>query len=311
MAKNKPYRFWLYLLARAFAAAFIALPRPAAFAFARLLGRIAYAVLPHHRSRTLENLRTAFGGRKDEKEIRRIAREVFKNMAETAAEMLRFPKVDHQYTCDHVESFEAGFGPMKQAQAEGKGVIAMTAHLGNWEMLAGLLTLKGMRIHAAARRIYYEPYNRWIVSIRSAVGVKTIYREEASREFLRVLSRKEMIGLLPDQDVDSFKGIYVDFFGRPAYTTVAPVRLSMASGAPIMPIFLVRVGGRYRIIPGKRIEPVIGEGGRDEAVRKYTAEWMKQFERVIEQYPEQWVWMHNRWKTQADKTGFKEMQMAS
>ena len=150
------------------------------------------------------------------------------------------------------------------------------------------------------RRIYYEPYNRWIVNLRQAVGLRTVYRSESARKILQVLSRNEAVGLLPDQDIDSLRGVFVDFFGRPAYTPVAPVRLALASGAPIVANFLIREpGDRYRFVAGGVIRPVI-ETTREEAEKKYTAEWMQGFEKIIRQYPGQWAWMHPRWKTRPD-----------
>ena len=177
----------------------------------------------------------------------------------------------------------------------------MTAHLGNWELLAGIICLQGFRGAVVGRRIYYEPYNRWIVGLRSAVGIRTIYQDEAVRQIHAHLKAGEIVGLLPDQDRDSVRGIFVDFFGRPAYTSVAPVKFAMASGAPILPAFMVRMpGNRYKLLLGKLMRPKIEGGDRTASIRKFTEAWMKDFEEVIRQYPDEWGWMHDRWKTKPE-----------
>jgi KDO2-lipid IV(A) lauroyltransferase len=134
------------------------------------------------------------------------------------------------------------------------------------------------------------------------VNVQTIYQDEAVRQVHKRLEAGEIVGLLPDQDRDSVRGIFVDFFGVPAYTSVAPVKFSMSSGAPILPAFMVRVSGdRYRLVLGNLIRPKIEQGDREASIRKYTEAWMKDFETVIRQYPDQWGWMHDRWKTRPEE----------
>ena len=286
----------LYLLARAGAGIIFLLPRPAALALARFLGGSAYWLVARQRDKTLDNLRKAYHGKKSEAEIRELARKVFGHVTVTAVEMLQFPKWNWEKVAELVDASDA-FKLYDSLLKEGKGIISITAHIGNWELLAGVFGLKGYQGIVLARKIYYEPYNRWIVGLRQALKVPTVYRDEASREILKRLAQNQIVGILPDQDIDSLKGEFVNFFGRPAYTPVAPIRLALASGAPIVPNFLIRQSGdRYKMILGQVIRPVVG-ASREEAVKKYTEEWMAQFEKVIQEYPEQWGWMHNRWKT--------------
>jgi KDO2-lipid IV(A) lauroyltransferase len=302
VAKKKAYRFVLYLFCRMGAAIFFMLPRIPALSFAKVLGRIAYGIVARHREKTLENLRHAFGREKSEREIQSLGRQVFEHLAMTAAEVLQFPKLDRRKVERLVDAREA-VRIYETLLAEGKGLISITAHIGNWELLAGIFGLLGFQGAVLARRIYYEPYNRWIVSLRRSLHVPTLYRDQSGKEILKLLARNEIVGLLPDQDIDSLKGVYVPFFGRPAYTPIAPVRLALASGAPIVPNFLIREqGGQYRIVLEEVIRPEV-RTTREEAVREYTGQWMRSFENVIRQYPEQWAWMHHRWKTQpSEKT---------
>jgi len=221
-------------------------------------------------------------------------------MAETAAEFLQFSRLDDRKISAFVETQEAE-RIYRELLAEGHGLISLTAHIGNWELLAGIFGCKGFGGAVLGRRIYYEPYNRWAVGLRQALGVTTIYRDQSPKELLKRLAQSEIIGILPDQDIESLKGVFVDFFGRPAYTPVAPVKLALASGAPILPNFLIRVkGDRYKIVLGEVIRPR-RDLKREEAVERYTASWMRACEAVIRQYPEQWAWMHDRWKTTPEK----------
>jgi KDO2-lipid IV(A) lauroyltransferase len=171
--------------------------------------------------------------------------------------------------------------------------------------------MKGIPMTVVGRRIYYSPYNRWISDLRSSVRVKVLYQDANPRELLRCLKRNEVVGLLPDQDVDRFPGIYVDFFGRPAYTAVAPVKLALKTGAPILIGFLIRgPHNRYRLVLRGVLRPVI-ETTYEEAVEKYTIQWMNIFEGVIREYPEQWMWMHDRWKTRQSPAEMRPIEKGS
>jgi KDO2-lipid IV(A) lauroyltransferase len=299
MAKKKPYRFLLYLVYRIGAFLVYLLPRSLAIGLARWTGKLAYVIVARQRNKALENLRFAFGQEKSEAEIRVLARRVFEHLAMTAAEVLQFPKLSREKINRLVDA-EKAFQTYNTLLREGKGLISVTAHIGNWELLAGIFGANGYPGAVLARRIYYEPLNDWIVSLRQAVGVPTIDRDRSGREILKRLRANEVIGLLPDQDIASVKGIFVDFLGRPAYTPVAPVRLALASGAPLLPNFLIwGEGGRYRLILGEAIRPKITTT-QEEAVREYTEKWMKSFEKVIREYPDQWAWMHPRWKSQPE-----------
>jgi len=302
MAKYKPYRYPVYLLAR-LASAFLTLfPRRLALGIANGVGYLAYVFVAYQRNKILGNLKLAYGSTKSAKELHAIGCQVMGHMLRTGVDFLRFSKLSPDKVASFVDMREA-FSFCKDILQEGKGLIIMTAHLGNWELLAGIFCLQGFSGAVIGRRIYYEPYNRWIVGLRDSVRVRTIYQNQAVREVYKFLKSGGIIGLLPDQDRDSVRGIFVDFFGTPANTTVAPVKFSMSSGAPILPAFMVRMpGDRYKLLLGDLIRPKIEQGDRAASIRKYTEAWMKDFEKVIRQYPEQWGWMHDRWKTRPEAT---------
>ncbi|OGX11464.1 MAG: hypothetical protein A2351_04320 [Omnitrophica bacterium RIFOXYB12_FULL_50_7] len=308
MAKRKFYRYPLYLLARLAAEFLLILPRSWALALASGVGHGGYRLVSRQRTKILENLKLAYGDTKSSVELEAIGRRVLGHMLQTAVDFLRFATLSRDRVVSIVETGDA-YSFCKDVLQEGRGLIIMTAHLGNWELLAGSFCLQGFKGAVIGRRIYYEPYNRWIVGLRSAVGVQTIYQDEAVRQVHVHLKAGGIIGLLPDQDRDHTRGIFVDFFGKPAHTSVAPVKFAMASGAPILPAFMVRMpGNRYKLLLGNLIRPKIEGGDRTASIRKYTEAWMKDFEEVIRRYPEQWGWMHDRWKTKSEDVTVAELK---
>lgn len=302
MAKRKFYRYPLYLLTRWAIVPLYILPRRWSLALARGIGYLGFLLVPHQRDKILENLKLAYGNTKDPKELWTIGCAVMGHMLQTAVDFFLFARLSREKAASFVEVDNA-FSFCKDILQEGKGLIIMTAHMGNWELLAGIFGLQGFRGAVVGRRIYYEPYNRWIVGLRRSVGVETIYQDEAVRKIHKHLKAGEIVGLLPDQDRDKIRGIFVNFFGKPAYTSVAPVKFAMALGTPLLPAFMVRLpGDRYRLVLGELIRPAM-DGDRQTAIRKYTEIWMRSFEEMIRQYPEQWGWMHDRWKTRPENIG--------
>lgn len=310
MAKRKFYRYPLYLLTRLGAGILQALPRSWALALATGAGHAGYELVSRQRTKILENLKLAYGDTKSPDELDSIGRRVMGHMLRTAVDFLLFSRLSRDKAASFVEAGDA-FSVCKDILQEGKGLIIMTAHMGNWELLAGIFCLQGFRGAVVGRRIYYEPYNRWIVGLRNATRVRTIYQDEAVRQIHATLKAGEIVGLLPDQDRDSVRGIFVNFFGKPAYTSVAPVKVAMALGTPILPAFMVRMpGNRYRLLLGKLLRPKIEGNDRTASIRKYTEAWMKDFEGMIRAYPEQWGWMHDRWKTKPSEAAVTELKEA-
>ncbi len=297
MAKHKSYRIFIYAFARGLSGILYILPRAWLLSFARGLGSLAFHVVPRHREETIRNLTTAFGKEKSAQEIQRLAQNVFRNLSQTAAEVLQFPKWKN-YSLDQIIDFGDAPEKYRSLLAEGKGLITITSHLGNWELLGGIPAMKGFKSKAIARRLRDPHFQNWVEHLRTSIGVDLIYRNESPKKIFQCLKNGAALGLLPDQDIAGLKGVFVDFFGKPAHTGIAPVKLALATHAPIACVFLVRLPkNHYKIIFKNVIRPKI-ETNAAEALQKYTALWMKDIEEVIREYPEQWGWMHNRWKTQ-------------
>jgi len=269
---------------------FLLLPYHLAIKFGRFSGKFIYIILERYRRLTKEHLRVAFGNEKSEKEISKIARSVFMNTGVSVAEILSLPKIKNKL--DSIIEIN-GIEKMDKALAAGRGVIAISAHFGNWELIPIIFSRKGYSSNIVARPIYYEKFNEWVTFMRNNMGVNIIYRTDSPKKLLR---NNEIIGITPDQDIDSVEGVFVDFFGRKAYTPSAPVKIAMAANCPIVPVFIVRKGLKHKVYVE---EPIFIERGddKDAIVLEYTQRWSDIIEARIREHPDHWVWMHKRWKT--------------
>ena len=292
--KHRIRRRFIYLAFRGLQALAQLLPLSAARAVGRTLGVFAYGVLRSQRRLTVDHLQYAFGDSLPRAARRQIARGVFANLGQSAMEWLLLPKVSSAGLQQLIAS--EGVEHLRQALAKGNGAIAVTAHFGNWELIALYLRGLGFEGGVLARRLRYPEYESFLINLRGSRGVST-YARGSLKEIANVLRANQIIGMLPDQDMESLEGVFVDFFGHPAYTPIGPAALSLMTGAPIVPCFMIREGTRFRLV----VEPpVVTPQGvdRTQAMTTLTQAWSRVVESYIRRYPEQWVWMHRRWKTQ-------------
>jgi len=295
--KFKYRRYYLYYLGRLTAFNFHILPLSVGLFIARAAGDIAFCVLAKYRRIAIENLREAFGNDKSEAEIRAIARKVFENVAMIAVEMIRFPKINASNIDSYVRMENSGI--IDESFRAGRGTIILTGHFGNWELLAMTLRVKGYPGVAVGRKIYFHKYDEYLNRLRKMHDVKVIDREQSPRAFLRILKQNNIVGILADQDVDSVEGVFVNFFGKPAYTPIGPVALAKATGATMVPAFIVREGLHHRFIVEKPVE-LVDTGDKEKDMVTNTQAWSNVLEAFIRKYPDQWVWVHRRWKTKPE-----------
>ncbi len=292
--KYKFRRYYLYYLGRIVAFFIYLLPIDMGLYLARVIGRMAFHALRYYRDITISNLKNAFENEKSEGEIRRTAKKVFENLAKNAVELVNFPKINKTNIDKFVELKNTDI--LDRAFRKGHGIIIVTAHFGNWELMAAALRLKGYPGVTIGRRIYFEKYDRYLNWLRKTHDVDVVYRDESPRRALNILKENRIVGIVADQDVDSVEGVFVKFFGQPAYTPIGPVALAKASGASLIPVFIIRQNGRHILMIEKAIE-LIETGNKVADLVTNTQEWSDVVESYIRRYPEQWVWMHPRWKT--------------
>ena len=293
--KFKFRRYYLYYLGRTAAFFIYFLPPEIGLWLAGKLGILAYLILRDYRKITLDNLRLAFGKEKSEAQLRAIAKNVFANLGRNAFELIQFSRINSSNINKLVEVKGREF--IEGAFRLGKGVIIITAHLGNWELMAAAIRLNGYPGVTVGRRIYFHKYDSFLNRLRKIQDVDVIYRDESPRKILKVLKDNRIVGIVADQDVDSVEGVFVDFFGRSAYTPAGPAALAKVSGAALVPTFIVRENGRHTLIFEKPIE-IADTGNKENDLVENTRRWSAVVESYIRRYPDQWVWMHRRWKTQ-------------
>ncbi|MBI4435908.1 MAG: lysophospholipid acyltransferase family protein [Candidatus Omnitrophica bacterium] len=297
--KNRLRRKILYRLTLFIRFLLRKLPSSWGIALGAFLGRSAFWVLGKERRKTVQHLTLAFGKEKTPHEIFKVGESVFQNLGKTVAELIYFPKIT-QKTLNRWVSFE-GLSKLDTVLQSGKGGVLLVAHFGNWELLARALSLKGYQGIIVIRKVYDERFDRLLSEIRQSEGLKYLYRDESPKQMLRILHQNQFLGILADQDIDSVDGIFVPFFGKEAYTPVAPARFAIASGAPVIPCFMIREGnGRHRLVVEEPLWPANGSD-KEEAVNRLTERWMSVTESYIRRFPDQWVWMHRRWKTRPEK----------
>jgi KDO2-lipid IV(A) lauroyltransferase len=256
---------------------------------------LVFRVLKKERQKTIRNLTAAFGGCKPPAEIEAIARKVFVNLSKNLIDWILLDRMSED-TLKGLVDIE-GREKIERVLSHGKGVIVLTAHIGNWEYLAAYVALFIRPGGVVGRKVYIDQYDRLLVEMRRKKKIETIYSTDSPKRILKILKDNCVVGILPDQDVGYLNGVFVDFFGRQAYTPTGPAAISLASGAAIVPAFLIRQDDdRFRIHTEEPIS-VSDTGDKKKDIFENTQKWSAVCERYILRYPDQWVWMHNRWKT--------------
>ena len=301
--KIKTRRYYIYYAAKVLFFVIRLLPRRVSLFIADLLGRLGFVLLKKYRDIAISNLDEVFSG--DHQKNLKIARDVFRNLAKNGADWIKLTSLSKKGIADLV-SEASGFENVDKALAKGKGVIVLGSHFGNWELLLVYFIVKGYKGAAVGRRIYFHKYDKFINKMRNRFGTHTIYRDESPKKILKVLKEGYVLGIIADQDVKSLEGVFVDYFGKSAYTPTAPVKLGMATGASIIPGFMIRKeDDTYKLILEEPIEMVPGED-KEEDVKRFTQAWTAVLEKNVRKYPGQWVWLHKRWKTKNEEQDKKK-----
>ena len=184
---------------------------------------------------------------------------------------------------------------VRQAHAQGKGVLFVTGHFGFWELQAMVHALRLPPMAVLARTLDNRALNLLLEGMRTRTGNMVIYRQGAIRRAMRLLKAGYGVGILIDQHIQSRDAIYVNFFNRPAATTPAVAALAIRTGAPVVPLFALPLGaGRYRMIYERPIDPP--PEGTADAVHQLTQQCTDVLEGYVRRHPELWLWMHRRWR---------------
>ena len=272
-----------------------ALPMSLGRSLGRAVGDLAYVALVSQRRLALRHLEFAFGSSVSPAERRGIARRMFRHLSMNAVEWFKLTAMSREQVQRWVRA--DGVEHLRQALAGGNGAIVVSGHFGNWELLPIYLAGLGFHGGVLARRLRYPEYEHFVIDMRGRFGVPTLARGSL-KAVAGLLRANQLVGMMPDQDISSLDGIFVDFLGHPAYTPAGPAALSVLTGAPIVPVFIVREGSGFRLV----VEPALRSpqaADRKDAIAALTQAWSDVVAAYIRRQPDHWVWMHRRWKTQA------------
>jgi len=274
------------------------LPRPLARAKGIALGLLVYLLHGRLRRVGMRNLALAFP-QMSARERRRILRGVFVSLGRQLAEVCLFPR----YTLENVGKIVIydGFENFERALARGKGVLFLTAHLGGWELSAFAHSLHGHPLWIVTRSLDNPLVDHLLHGYRTMHGNRTVDKDDFVRGLLAAMKAGEVVGILMDTNMTPPQGVFVDFFGLPAFTASGLARIALRTGAAVVPGFTIWDPAlrKYRL----RFDPavdLIRSGDIEKDVVANTAHFTKIIEEYVRRYPDQWLWVHRRWKTRPE-----------
>jgi KDO2-lipid IV(A) lauroyltransferase len=288
--------FLLRLLARCFSL----LPLPVALAVGRGLGRLVGCVMTRRRREGAAALAASLP-EYTPAAARSALWRLYANLGMNVVETLRMRHLSAEELRSRIEVGDtpAAVDALRQG---GKGILVIIAHVGNWEMLATATGAYGYPLGIIVKDLKPPSLNDYITAQRAQHGTQVFSRRGSLRKALKHVKDNGLLGFMMDQNAKREEGVFVNFFGRPACTTRGLAQIAHLTGAPALPIFMIRLpGGRHEI---RYFEPIPPPADlSEETVREYTQRAVDAVERVIRQVPDQWIWMHRRWRTRPPETG--------
>ena len=270
-------------------------PRRIARDLGALIGHIAFLLTARLRRTGDLNLRLAFP-EKTASERRQILKTLYRNLGWLLAEFCQMPR----YTPGQTRSFirYEGLEHYLAARDQGKGVLVLTGHLGAWELSSFYHSLMGYPMSIVIRRLDNALVDGLVNQIRCLHGNQVLHKDDFARGLLAAMKRGETVGILMDTNMTPPQGVFVDFFGHAACTGSGLARVARRTGARVVPGFLLWEEGtqQYVLRFGAALDLPVGEDAEEDALA-YTALFTRVVEEYIRQYPDQWLWLHRRWKT--------------
>ncbi len=271
------------------------IPRKTWLRFCGALGRIAYAFSPKPVDRMIRHLNIAFGNEKSTEQIKKLSKKTFELLGKNAGDILRSLSVK---SLNDLNKFlvTTGIENYEKAHAKGKGVMFLTAHLGAFDLQITNMALRGLKPNIIGTALGDEKLNELLVKYRNAYGAIAIERGKESVRLFKALKSGGSIAILIDQDT-KVKSRFVNFFGKPCATPIGATVLALKSGCSVVPTYIYldeNYKQQMHILPEI---PLVYTGDDEKDLIVNTQNFTDFTERVVREHPEQWVWMHERWKT--------------
>ncbi len=256
------------------------------------IGFCVYYLLKGRRETALENLRWAYGAEKTEKELEAIALGSMQNLIKVVFEFIHIPKMlKHKDLQWEVQGSER----VRKALEGKRGLIVTVSHFGNWELMGLAAAREGFPLHAVARPIKNSYVYAYIKGLRERAGFHTVDKNGAVRSAIKLLKQNQMIAILIDQH-ERQGSVWVDFFGRKASTTSLPALLALKYGVPILPTYFYRGTPDFFVHFFGEPFPLIRTGDEQADLVANTQQYVRHIESEIRKRPEDWLWMHRRWR---------------
>ncbi len=293
---RKRIKNWLiYVAVKSGVKWLLTIQRDTAIKFMQRLSFLGYYLVKQERDKTIRHLKKIFGEHKSDLEIQDMAKGVFHNLGRNMADAFTIERFNAGNIDNYVQS--TGLENLEHALSLGNGVIALTGHIGNWELMGAYLSMKGFPINVVGAPSYDPRLDELIIKNRKSSGMKYIARGSATRSIIRALKQNEVVGILIDQDTKKVEGVFAEFLGHPAYTPIGPVILAMKTSSAIVPMVIhIRKDGTHLI----RVKPKLPlkiEGDDQNNLHHNIQLCNDALSEFILEHPTQWVWMHERWKT--------------
>lgn len=289
-----------YILARSIISGLGALPRPLAVSLGIALGRIAY-LLPGGLRRTGErNLELAFP-EKSKAERQQLLRGCFESLGRLLGEFSQLKRATPEKLRRIIEYDQVGLAHLREAEKNGRGIIFLTGHVGSWELLSFGWSALEYPISFLVRPIDNPRIEEMIEKIRTRFGNRAIDKKSAARQSLRVLRDGGTMGILSDLNTQPHEGVFVPFFGKLACTTAGVATLALKTDAVVIPTCAVWDKKRKSyFFHGDPPVELLRTGDHQKDVELNTARFAAAVERMVRLYPDQWLWIHKRWKTRPE-----------
>ncbi len=288
----------------------VTLPRRTGLSLFTFFGTFSYRCYEKDRVRAHENIALAFPGT-PAVVVKAIASGVFKSLGKNSLDALRLTRQTKQQVLE--SCLVSGEENLRRALARGKGVLAITGHIGSWELLAAYLSDKGYSLSVIARKLSNDALNQMLIELRRRHGVESLLRGNTAVAGYRTLKRGEILGMLVDQNINT-DGIMAPFFGRPAWTPIGPAVFALRSGAAVVPMAIhMQSGGTHQITILPELEHPSEDLPERERQELLTKDMTASIERLVRLYPQQWVWFHDRWHIRKERlekvtdSGYLEM----
>lgn len=273
-----------------------AVPLGVALAMGRGMAAIWYYLVPVRLGVARANIERVFGATASPARQKRILRRSMVNLCYYVVESLRAPALTRETSQALVQHEQ--LCRIDTLLARGRGVIAVTAHLGNFDLLGTSQAIRGYPVHAIVKDITWRSGQRFISRVRAKTGLGRVAPRRSKAHIAALLRQNQIVAFLIDQHLPPHRSIVARFFGQWAATTPAPVRFALQTGAPIAPIFIVRTDkpGYHRIIVHPEFHLQLPFADEARNVRHNTERLNRLLEEMIVAFPEQWLWHHRRWK---------------